>query len=107
MDGVVLAVVVAVVAVVAIAIAVTVVRGRATVARSRIEAALAERGAREIEISNQWLDFDRDTLTFNVTYRTRDGRQATNRCKVPVRLMAESSVYWEEPLEATRGSERG
>ena len=74
------------------------VRDRHASAVALIEGELKRRKASDITISPQWLDFDRDTLTYNVSYVMPTGERHENRCKVSIRLGADRDVYWQKPL---------
>lgn len=74
------------------------VRDRHTHAITLIEGELKSRKASDITIANDWLDFDRDTLTYDVSYRMPSGERHENRCKVSIRLGADHEVYWQKPL---------
>ena len=74
------------------------VRDRHTYAVGVIEEELKRRKAQDISISPQWLDFDRDTLTYSVSYVMPTGEHHENRCKVSIRLGADRDVYWQKPL---------
>lgn len=65
-----------------------------------IEGSLRKYHATDIQITIDWLDFDRDTFSYDVEYRDRAGRIHHNRCKVSaVDYPADDAVYWTEPLE--------
>ena len=74
------------------------VRDRHTHGVAVIEGELKRRKATDIAISPQWLDFDRDTLTYNVSYVMPTGERHENRCKVSIRPGADHEVYWQKPL---------
>ena len=56
-----------------------------------IEGDLRRYHATDIEIARDWMDLDRDTLTFDVTYRDPSGSIKHNRCKVST---TEDAVFW-------------
>jgi hypothetical protein len=66
---------------------------------AEIEGSLKRYHASDIQLKFDWLDFDRDTFTYDVTYRDSTGNLRHNRCKVATRYFgADNSVYWTEPL---------
>lgn len=68
--------------------------------RALIEADLRRYRATDITIERDWLDFDRDTATFDVRYRDRVGDVHSNRCKVAVRSAIDAEVvYWASPVD--------
>jgi len=71
---------------------------RHDMARTMIEAELRSHKATDIEISGDWFDADRDTLTYDVVYTDAHGKRVENRCKVGIRPLADQSVYWSQPL---------
>ena len=73
-------------------------RGRHQNAIVRIEDELRRRNASDVTISPNWLDFDRETLTYDVSYRMPSGERHMNRCKVATHLAADNEVYWQKPL---------
>ena len=65
-----------------------------------IEGSLGKYHATDIQITLDWLDFDRDTFTYDVEYRDRAGKIQHNRCKVSSGdYPADEAVYWTEPLQ--------
>jgi hypothetical protein len=74
------------------------VRDRHTYAVAVIEGELKRRKAGDITIAPRWFDFDRDTLTYDVSYVMPSGERHENRCKVSIRLGADHDVYWQKPL---------
>lgn len=60
-----------------------------------VEGDLRRYHATEIEIVRDWLDADRDTVTFDVSYRDSAGALKHNRCKVSA---TEDSVFWTDPI---------
>jgi hypothetical protein len=66
---------------------------------AEIEGSLRRYHASDIELALDWMDFDRDTFTYDVTYRDSAGKVRYNRCKVNTRYFgADNSVYWTDPL---------
>jgi hypothetical protein len=66
---------------------------------AEIEGSLRKYHATDIEIVFDWMDFDRNTFTYDVQYRDRDGHFHRNRCKVTSRgHPADESVYWVDPI---------
>lgn len=66
-------------------------------AKQKIKSFLQSRGATDIEIYHEWFDFDRDTLTFSVTYVSYLGNILTTRCKLRVLFASVSDdVFWSE-----------
>lgn len=74
------------------------IRSRHGSSLAMIEGELQARGANDIAITPDWFDFDRDTLTYDVTYVDSKGQRQTNRAKVGIRPFADRSVYWQQPL---------
>jgi hypothetical protein len=74
------------------------VRDRHTYAVAVIEGELKRLKASDINIAADWFDFDRDTLTYNVSCVMPTGEHHENRCKVSIRLGADHDVYWQKPL---------
>lgn len=69
--------------------------------KAEIEGSLRRHHSTNIKIKLDWLDFDRDTLTYNVEYRDRDGKVHTNRCKVTTHpSLADDAVYWVNPIDS-------
>lgn len=64
-----------------------------------IEGSLGKYHATDVDIKRNWMDYDRDTFTYDVTFRDRSGKLNSNRCKVTTRAdQADDAVYWSEPL---------
>jgi hypothetical protein len=64
-----------------------------------IEGSLRRLHATDIKIMPDWLDFDRDTLTYDVEYTDGEGRRHANRCKVAFSPGRDDEViYWQRPL---------
>ena len=74
-------------------------------AKTLIEADLRFHRATNIEIEAEWLEGDRDTLTYDVTYTDAQGKRQRNRCKISTRDDP-SSVYWSTPLAPPTESAR-
>lgn len=74
---------------------------RHDMAKARILGQLGRLHATRIDISLDLADFDRDTLTYDVTFTTVDGRRHANRCKVSSSHLANPGVFWERPLPGT------
>ena len=68
--------------------------------RALIESELKARHATDIEIASDWFDFDRGTLTYDVTYTDASGRRTRNRAKVAIGRLADRHVYWRDPLSS-------
>jgi hypothetical protein len=67
--------------------------------RALVEGDLRRYHATDIDIKLDWLDFDRDTFTYDVQYRDRAGEFHRNRCKVTSgRYAADEAVYWTDPI---------
>ena len=64
--------------------------------KAEIEGSLRKYHARDVKITFDWFDYDRDTFTYDVEYRDREGKVHTNRCKVSP---ADESIYWVTPIE--------
>jgi hypothetical protein len=72
---------------------------RHDMATARIWAALRQQRATEIRIAADWLDFDRDTMTYDVEYTDREGLRRSNCCKVDLRPGTDDEgLYWASPL---------
>ena len=67
-------------------------------ARAAIAAELARHEVTDVVIASNWLDFDRGTLTYDVSYTDRSGRRLANRCKVAIAPRADRALFWKEPL---------
>lgn len=66
-------------------------------AKKNIAAFLQKRGASDIDVYHEWFDFDRDTLTFTVTYVSYLGNKLTARCKLQILFTSVSEdVFWSE-----------
>jgi hypothetical protein len=65
-------------------------------ARAQVLGELGRLHATRIELSLNWADGDRDTVSFNVEYSTPDGKRHANECKVPT---GAGGVYWARPLK--------
>jgi hypothetical protein len=63
-----------------------------------VHASLRSRKATDIRITPDWLDFDRDTLTYDVEYTAADGTRRRNTCKVVVGANADERVFWSDPV---------
>ena len=59
---------------------------------------LAGKKARDITIRPDWLDFDRDSMTYDVEYTAADGVRKANSCKVNVGPQTDHKVYWAHPI---------
>ncbi len=67
---------------------------------AQIEGGLLKYHATDIDIKCDWLDSDRDTLTYDVQYRDRAGKIHHNRCKVSFRgYPTDEAVYWTDPID--------
>jgi hypothetical protein len=71
---------------------------RHDMAKAHIIGALKRIRARNISITFDWGDFDRDTFTYDVSFTTAAGRHHRDRCKVSTRLGAGEALYWERGL---------
>lgn len=59
---------------------------------------LQERGAKNINVVRDWLDFDRDTKTFFVEFTHPNGNKVTTRCKIRYWSNVEDGeIFWSEP----------
>ena len=76
------------------------IRSRNVKSRALIESELKAHRATDIAIASDWFDFDRGTLTYDVTYTDASGRRARNRAKVAVGRLADRHVYWRDPLSS-------
>lgn len=66
-------------------------------AKKNITAFLQKRGATDINVYHEWFDFDRDTLTFTVTYVSYLGNKLTARCKLQILFASVSEdIFWSE-----------
>jgi len=68
-----------------------------------IEGSLLRYHATDIKTRVNWMDSDRDTLTYDVWWRDREGKPHSNRCKVSSGYSTDDAVYWEEPLDRLHG----
>lgn len=80
---------------------------RHDMAKARILGQLGRLHATRVELSLDWADFDRDTLTYDVVFTTPDGRRHSNRCKVSSSHMADAGVFWHRPLPERPRTEAG
>lgn len=71
---------------------------RHDMASARVYGELRGRKATDIRIRPDWLDFDRDTMTYDVEYTAADGVRKANICKVNVGPDSDPTVYWASPL---------
>lgn len=71
---------------------------RHDMARALIEGNLRGRRATKIRVSPQWLDSDRGTLSFEVSYVDAEGRPRHVGCKVATRADSDDALFWSEPL---------
>jgi len=67
-----------------------------TTAKENILHDLQKRGATNIDIHHEWLDFDRDTLTFSVEYTNTSGDKRRTSCKIH---HLDSEIYWSGSLD--------
>jgi hypothetical protein len=72
---------------------------RHDMAKALIEADLRRAGVTLIRLELDWMDFDRDTLTYDVVYDSASGRRLHTRCKVAIRAGSDGNLYWTSPLE--------
>jgi hypothetical protein len=77
------------------------VRDRDLAARARISNELWKAGARGVGIHRKWLDFDRDTMTYEVSYTAADGSPERTRCKLSWRRHADDALFWERSPKGT------
>lgn len=71
---------------------------------AEIEGSLRKYHATDIEIEFDWMDYDRETFTYDVQYRDRSGKFHRNRCKVTSgRAIGDEAVYWVDPIGPPRG----
>ena len=59
----------------------------------RIRKIVAAKGAKEINVSWQWLDFDRSNHTFSVEYVDQQDVKHNTTCKIHV---WGSDIYWKD-----------
>lgn len=71
---------------------------RHDMAKAQVLGQLRRLHATQVSIELDLADFDRDTLTYDVTFTTPDGRRHSNRCKVSTSYRADGSVFWERKL---------
>ncbi len=61
---------------------------------------LQKRKAKNIVITREWLDFDRDTLTFTVEFTDSNGKKISTRCKIRrLAIFIDEEIFWTEPIE--------
>lgn len=77
-----------------LAVAAFFIWNRHTDAVARIEGALRAQHATDIRIAQNWFDFDRDTLTYDVTFSDSIGQSQHRRCKVAIRFGADGELFW-------------
>lgn len=64
-------------------------------AKESIRHDLQLRGAKDIVIHYEWLDFDRSTMTFYVEFINSSGNKFKTRCKLHHwGLFVDNEVYW-------------
>ena len=86
-------------AVAALGVGAFVIWERHDMAKAFIQSDLSRQRATDVVITPDWMDFDRDTLTYDVTYTDTNGRHRRNRCKVGVRPGADGTVYWSSAFD--------
>ena len=62
--------------------------------KTTIQENLEKKKAKNITMSKNWLDFDRGTRTFNVSYTDVDGKQHSRVCKLHY-----TDLYWDDENE--------
>ena len=75
---------------------------RHTMCKADIEGSLLRYHATGIQMKFDWMDFDRDTFTYDVQYRDRAGKVHYNRCKVTTSQYLDPTVYWDNPIEPSK-----
>ena len=77
---------------------------RHTMCQADIEGSLLRYHATDIKMRLDWMDFTRDSFSYDVQYRDRTGKVHYNRCKVTTSQYLDPTVYWDDPIEppATR-----
>jgi hypothetical protein len=69
-------------------------------AKSTIQVELEAKGAKDIVVRHEWLDFDRDTFTFSVEYKDSNGNKCATRCKMHRwGIFLSDEVYWSSVLD--------
>ena len=71
---------------------------RHSMAVARIEGILRARHASAIQATPDWLDFHRNTLTYDVRFTAPDGVVQHRRCKVAMQNQADDNIFWSPPL---------
>ena len=76
---------------------------RHAMCKSLVEGSLRRYHATDIAITTDWMDFDRDTFTYDVEYTDSSGKKQRNRCKVMSgNVLADDAVYWTDPIVPSR-----
>lgn len=69
-------------------------------AKSTIQGELEAKGAKEIVVHHDWLDFDRDTFSFSVKYKDSNENKCATRCKIQRwGIFLSDEVYWSSVLD--------
>ena len=72
---------------------------RHTTCVALIEGALKRHHFTQITTSFQWMDFDDDNFTYEVTYVNAAGKQCQNTCKVrSSRFPDDDRIFWSNPI---------
>lgn len=71
---------------------------RHDMAKAHIHADLKRARATPISIKADWMDMDRDTLTYDVVYTDARGERVHNSCKVGIHQGVIGDVYWHTPV---------
>ena len=62
--------------------------------KTAIQESLEKKKSQIISISKNWLDFDRSTGTYNVSYKDTNGKQYKRECKFHY-----ADLYWDDENE--------
>lgn len=74
--------------------------------KERIRTHIHRMGGTMVDVSYLWFEGDRDTHSYDVTYRDLNGRMYTNRCKIRTSWTSDDALYWREPIPDFRATEQ-
>ncbi len=64
----------------------------------RIRTHVHQKGGTVVDVSYLWFEGDRDTRSYDVSYRGPNGRLYTNRCKIRSGWTRDDALYWRENI---------
>jgi hypothetical protein len=69
-------------------------------AKNTIQGELESKGSKDVIVRHEWLDFDRNTMTFSVEYADSNGNKFSTRCKIHRwGIFLSDEVYWSSILD--------